>query len=61
MEIRELVTFLSLAKTLNYQKSAAELQYAPSTLKKHISNLEAELRVPLFKKEGRHIMVTAEG
>lgn len=61
MEIRELVTFLSLSKTLNYQKSAAELQYAPSTLKKHISNLEAELRVPLFKKEGRGIQMTQEG
>lgn len=61
MEIRELVTFLSLAKTLNYQKSAAELQYAPSTLKKHISNLEVELRVPLFEKKGRGIQMTQEG
>lgn len=61
MEIKELITFLSLAKTLNYQESAAQLQYAPSTLKKHISNLEVELRVPLFKKEGRHIQITPEG
>lgn len=61
MEIRELVTFLSLAKTLNYQKSAAELQYAPSTLKKHISNLEVELRVLLFEKKGRGIQMTQEG
>ena len=61
MDIKQLITFLKLVKTLNYQKAAEQLQYAPSTLCKHIQLLEQELGVPLFCKTGRQLRLTPEG
>lgn len=59
--MKQLITFRTLAKTLNYQKAAEQLQYAPSTLFKHIQLLEQELGVNLFFKQGRQLCLTAEG
>lgn len=61
MDMKQLTTFMTLAKTLNYQKAADQLQYAPSTLFKHIQLLEQELGVELFFKQGRQLRLTAEG
>ena len=61
MDMKQLTTFMTLAKTLNYQKAADQLQYAPSTLFKHIQLLEQELGVELFVKQGRQLCLTAEG
>lgn len=61
MDMKQLTTFMTLAKTLNYQKAADQLQYAPSTLFKHIQLLEQELGVELFFKQGRQLCLTAEG
>lgn len=61
MDMKQLTTFITLAKTLNYQKAADQLQYAPSTLFKHIQLLEQELGVELFFKQGRQLRLTAEG
>lgn len=61
MDMKQLTTFMTLAKTLNYQKAADQLQYAPSTLFKHIQLLEQELGVALFFKQGRQLCLTAEG
>lgn len=61
MDMKQLTTFTTLAKTLNYQKAAEQLQYAPSTLFKHIQLLEQELGVSLFVKQGRQLCLTAEG
>lgn len=61
MDIKQIQTFLTLSKTLNYQKAAEQLQYAPSTLFKHIQLLETELGAPLFRKEGRSLQLTAQG
>lgn len=61
MDTKELKTFLALCETLNYQKSAEKLCYAPSTLNKHIQVLEHELGTRLFTKIGRQIELTAEG
>ena len=61
MDMKQLTTFTTLARTLNYQKAADQLQYAPSTLFKHIQLLEQELGVELFFKQGRQLHLTAEG
>ena len=61
MDMKQLTTFITLAKTLNYQKAAEQLQYAPSTLFKHVQLLEQELGVELFVKAGRQLRLTAEG
>lgn len=59
--MKQLTTFTTLAITLNYQKAADQLQYAPSTLFKHIQLLEQELGVDLFVKQGRQLHLTPEG
>jgi len=61
MDMKQLTTFITLTRTLNYQKAADQLQYAPSTLFKHIQLLEQELGVELFVKAGRQLRLTAEG
>ena len=43
MDTRQLQTFITLSETLNYQRAADQLQYAPSSLFKHIQLLEEEI------------------
>lgn len=61
MDTRELLTFITVSETLNYQKAAEELQYAPSTLFKHIHQLEAELDTALIARDGRSLRLTPAG
>ena len=61
MDMKQLTTFITLTRTLNYQKAAEQLQYAPSTLFKHIQLLEQELGVPLLCKVGRQLQLTPQG
>lgn len=61
MDMKQLTTFVTLAQTLNYQKAAEQLQYAPSTLFKHIQLLEQELGAELFCKAGRQLQLTEKG
>lgn len=61
MDIKQLTTFIALAKALNYQKAAEQLNYAPSTLYSHIQALEQELNVVMFNKSGRQMQLTREG
>ena len=61
MDTRELRTFVTVSETLNYQKAAEMLQYAPSTLFKHIQQLERELDTQLVVRDGRALRLTAAG
>lgn len=61
MDTKQIQTFITLTQTLNYQKAAELLQYAPSTLFKHIQLLEAELGAPLLCKAGRQLQLTPQG
>lgn len=61
MDIKQLQTFITLSQTLNYQKAAEKMQYAPSTLFKHIRLLEQEVGSPLLCKVGRQLQLTAQG
>lgn len=61
MDMKQLTTFMMLMRTLNYQKAADQLQYAPSTLFKHVQLLEQELGAPLFCRVGRQMRPTQEG
>ena len=61
MDLKSLQTFLTLSSTLNYQRASEILQYAPSSLAKHIKLLEEEIGTQLFKKEGRQLQLTADG
>ncbi len=61
MDIKQLKTFISLSKTLNYQKTGEQLNYAPSTLYSQIQALERELDTILFQKAGRKLALTKDG
>ena len=61
MDIKQLLTMITLSQTLNYQKAAEQLQYAPSTLFKHIQMLEQEVGTQLFGKTGRQLQLTQQG
>ena len=61
MDTRELLTFVTVSETLNYQKAAETLQYAPSTLFKHIRQMERELDTQLVVRDGRALRLTAAG
>ncbi len=61
MDIKQLKTFISLSKTLNYQKTGDQLNYAPSTLYSQIQALERELDTILFQKTGRKLSLTRDG
>ena len=61
MDTKQLLTFTTLAETLNYQRAAERLQYAPSSLFRHIQLLEDELGTVLFYKDGRQLQLTEDG
>lgn len=61
MELRQLTTFRSLARNLNFSRTADELNYAQSTVSAQIQSLEQELDVPLFDRLGKRIVLTDAG
>ncbi|TAM78383.1 LysR family transcriptional regulator [bacterium] len=61
MELRNLSTFLAVAKTLSFTRAAEELNYAQSSLSAQIQVLERELGSPLFERLGKRITLTESG
>lgn len=61
MELRQLATFVTVAKTKRFNQTAELLSYAQSTITSHIQALETELGVKLFERFGHHISLTREG
>ncbi len=61
MEIRNLKTFLTVARLLNFRKSAETLNYAQSTISARIKILEEELGNPLFHRKRKTVTLTDAG
>lgn len=61
MELRQLNTFMSVAKLQSFSKAAINLGYAQSTITSQIQLLEEELNVKLFERLGHKIALTSEG
>jgi DNA-binding transcriptional LysR family regulator len=61
MELHQLETFRTVAKTLSFTRAAAGLNYAQSTVSAQIQALEEELGVTLFDRLGRRVNLTAAG
>ena len=61
MDIRSLIQFLQIAKDGSYTKAAASLYLVQPTLSKTIQNMEQELGVRLFQKDGQKIELTEYG
>jgi DNA-binding transcriptional LysR family regulator len=61
MEMFELKYFSAVAETENIHTASLRLNVSASALSKAISRLEDELKVNLFEKIGRNIVLSAEG
>lgn len=61
MELRQLKTFQTVARLLNFNRAAEVLNYAQSTVSAQIKLLEEELGVPLFDRLGRKVILTEAG
>ena len=61
MEIRQLRTFKAVSVFLSFNRAAAHLNYAQSSISAQIQALEEELGVRLFDRLGRGIRMTEAG
>jgi DNA-binding transcriptional LysR family regulator len=61
LDIKQLQTFIVVARLLNFRAAAEELNYSQSTVSDHIRNLEQELDVKLFERLGRKVFLNEEG
>ncbi len=61
MELRQLRTFQTVARLMNFNRAADALNYAQSTVSAQIKLLEEELGVSLFNRLGKRIVITEAG
>jgi DNA-binding transcriptional LysR family regulator len=61
MELRQLKTFQTVARLLNFNRSAEILNYSQSAVSAQIQLLEEELGVPLFDRLGKNVRLTEAG
>lgn len=61
MDIRQLETFVQVAKCKSFSKAADHLFITQPTVTNHIQNLEQELNTLLISRLGRRIKLTEEG
>lgn len=61
MDIESLKTFLILAETKSFTKTANQVFVAQSTVTNRINELERDLGVSLFTRNNRSVMLTLEG
>ena len=61
MDIRQLETFVQVAKCKSFSKAADNLFITQPTVTNHVQNLEQELNTLLISRLGRKIKLTEEG
>ncbi|WP_326690814.1 MULTISPECIES: LysR family transcriptional regulator [unclassified Streptomyces] len=61
MELKQLETFLVVARHLHFTRAARELGYVQSSVTAHVKALENELGVALFERLGRRVVLTGPG
>lgn len=61
MELRHVQTFQTIAHEGSFVRAAERLGYAQSTITLHVQQLEAELKVKLFARQGKRIQLTEAG
>lgn len=61
MELRQLKTFVTVARLLSFNRAAEILNYAQSTVSSQIKLLEEEFGLPLFDRLGKRILLTEAG
>ena len=61
MNISQIKMFLTAARYLNFSKAADQLSISQPTLSRQISNIESELNLLLFIRNGRELKLTPAG
>ena len=61
MDLKYLATIKAILETGSFQKAATRLNYTQSTVTFQVRQLEAELRVQLFERVGRRMVLTQAG
>lgn len=61
IELRNLETFVWIARLGSFRAAADRLNAAQSTLSARIDKLERQLGVPLFLRSGRRVTLSAKG
>jgi DNA-binding transcriptional LysR family regulator len=61
MELRDLKTFVAVAKGLSFHRAGETVHAAQSTVSARIAALEADLGVKLFERLGRRVTLTKAG
>lgn len=61
MELKNIKTFIKAAEQGSFSRAASDLGYAQSTISIQIQQLEEELGVPLFLRNGKVITLSAPG
>ncbi|MCE5285902.1 MAG: LysR family transcriptional regulator [Pelosinus sp.] len=61
MYIRNLATFITVARLLSFGEAARMLNYSQSTVSEQIRSLEEELGVRVFERMGRKVFLTEQG
>lgn len=61
MELRQLRTFVAVARELSFTRAAAELGYVQSAVTAQVKALEKELGVRLFDRLARRVVLTDAG
>ena len=61
LDLRDLKTFLHLAESRHFGRSARAMHVSPSTLSRQIQRLEEDLGQPLFVRDNRTVTLTECG
>lgn len=61
MEIKQLRSFIAVARLLNFTEASKQLFLAQSAISQHIADLEREIGVKLFVRNKRSVKLTAAG
>lgn len=61
VDLRDLKTFLHLAESRHFGRSARAMHVSPSTLSRQIQRLESDLGQPLFVRDNRTVTLTDTG
>jgi DNA-binding transcriptional LysR family regulator len=61
IDLRQVRTFLEVARTRSFTRAAAHLYYAQSSVTAQVQSLEKDLGSPLFNRLGRQVELTSAG